>query len=308
MNQDNNFNQNNFNSQGNNGMSNNQPLNNQNFNQNMNVNQSMFNQQPQPTPSFQQPIMQEPTTQPMNNTFESGNAGNYSFNSKPPKKMNLGLIIGVVAAVVFVGIGVAFGSKLLSNSGNNNNSNNGNNDSNNSVENNDNNSDSNSTVNYDELMEMRVVINDNEIILNKTTIDDFLESSKWKNYEESSFSTEVNKAIVLKDGVNEITLTYLKSNNVIFQVTTNADFDNSVTKIQYKDSYIGTLNIGDNISEEKIKEKYTINERNYRFDIRRTNPSDLIILYEKSSPIVLNYLYHDEENNLTGFSAWWYIY
>ena len=135
-----------------------------------------------------------------------------------------------------------------------------------------------------------------------------MESSKWKNYEESSFSTEVNKAIVLKDGVNEITLTYLKSNNVIFQVTTNADFDNSVTKIQYKDSYIGALNIGDNISEEKIKEKYTINERNYRFDIRRTEPSDLIILYEKSTPIVLNYLYHDKENNLTGFSAWWYIY
>lgn len=166
----------------------------------------------------------------------------------------------------------------------------------------------NFVVNYEELMEMKVVINDNEIILNKTTIDDFLKSSKWKNYEESSFSTEVNEAIILRDGVNEITLTYLKSNNVIFQITTNTDFDNSITKIQYKDSYIGTLNIGDKISEDTLKEKYSINKTNYRFDIRRTNPSDLIILYEKSSPIVMNYLYHDEEYKLTGFSAWWYIY
>lgn len=166
----------------------------------------------------------------------------------------------------------------------------------------------NSVVNYDELIEMKVIINNNEIILNKTTIDDFLESSKWRNYEESSFSTEVNKAIILKDGVNEITLTYLKSNNVIFQITTNADFDNSITKVQYKDSYIGTLNIGDKISEDTLKEKYSINKTNYRFDIRRTDPSDLIILYEKSSPVVMNYFYHDEEYKLTGFSAWWYIY
>jgi len=100
MNQDNNFNQNNFSYQGNNGMSNNQTI-----NQNVNV-----NQQSQPTPSFQQPM----------NTFESGNVNNQSFNSKPPKKMNLGLVIGIVAAVAVVGVGIIFGSKLLSNDRNNN--------------------------------------------------------------------------------------------------------------------------------------------------------------------------------------------
>lgn len=128
MNQDNNFNQNNFNSQGNNGMSNNQPLNNQSFNQGMNVNQQPINPQPQQTPSFQQPIMQEPILQPTN-TFESGSANNQSFNDKPPKKMNLGLIVGIVAVVAVVGIGVVFGSKLLSNGGNSNNSNTENNGS-----------------------------------------------------------------------------------------------------------------------------------------------------------------------------------
>lgn len=121
MNQDNNFNQNDFNSQGNNGIPNNQPLpNNQNINNtytqqaqinNTNMYQQLINPQPQPT-----------------NTFESGNANNLSFNSKLPKKMNLGLIVGIVAVVAVVGIGIVFGSKLLSNGGNDN-SNNGNNSS-----------------------------------------------------------------------------------------------------------------------------------------------------------------------------------
>ena len=97
MNQEqNNLNPNNFNTQGNNGIPNNQPLNNQSFNQGMGVNQQPINPQPQPTPSSQQPInqmnMQQPIPQPMN-TFESGNASNQSFNSKPTKKINLGLII-----------------------------------------------------------------------------------------------------------------------------------------------------------------------------------------------------------------------
>lgn len=119
MNQEpNNLNQNNFNTQGNNGIPNNQPLNNQSFNQGMGVNQQPINPQPQPTPSFQQPInqtnVQQFTPQPMN-IFESGDTNNQNFNSKPPKKMNLGLIIGIVAAVAVVGIGVVFGSRLLSN-------------------------------------------------------------------------------------------------------------------------------------------------------------------------------------------------
>lgn len=133
MNQEqNNLNPNNFNTQGNNGIPNNQPLNNQSFNQGMGFNQQPINPQPQPTPSFQQPInqmnMQPQTPQPMN-AFESGNASNQNFNSKPPKKMNLGLIIGIVAIVVVVGVGVVFGSKLLSN-------NSGNQDNNSVTENN----------------------------------------------------------------------------------------------------------------------------------------------------------------------------
>ena len=114
MNQEqNNFNPNNFNTQGNNGIPNNQPLNNQSFNQGMGFNQQPINPQPQPTPSYEQPIMQEPT-----NTFESGNANHTSFNGKPPKKMKLGLIIGIVAVVAVVGVGIVFGSKLLSNNSN----------------------------------------------------------------------------------------------------------------------------------------------------------------------------------------------
>ena len=112
MNQEqNNLNPNNFNTQGNNGIPNNQPLNNQSFNQGMGVNQQPINPQPQQAPSFQQPInqmnMQQPTPQPMN-TFESGNTNNQNFNSKPPKKMNLGLIIGIIVAVAVVGVGAIF--------------------------------------------------------------------------------------------------------------------------------------------------------------------------------------------------------
>ncbi|HHX68019.1 MAG TPA: hypothetical protein GX708_08230 [Gallicola sp.] len=115
MNQDlNNLNQDNFNTQGNNEIPNNQPLNNQNLNQGMGANSQSINPQPQLTPSFQQPIMQEPTSQPMN-TFESGNTNNQNLNSKPPKKFNLGLIIGIAVAVAVVVVGIVFGSKLLSN-------------------------------------------------------------------------------------------------------------------------------------------------------------------------------------------------
>lgn len=116
MNQDNKFNQNNFNFQENNRTSNNQSLNNQNFNQGMNINQ-------QTTHSFGQPTIQESTSKSIN-TFNSGSDNNSSFNSKHPKKINLGLIIGIVAVIAVVGVGIVFGSKLLSNGGSVNNSNN----------------------------------------------------------------------------------------------------------------------------------------------------------------------------------------
>lgn len=114
MNQDNNnLNSNNFNTQANNGVPNNQPLN----NQNMNINQQSINPQPQATQSFGQPVnpmnIEQPVQQPMNN-FESGNVNNQNFDSKPPKKMNLGFIIGIVVAVVIAMVGVVLGIKLLS--------------------------------------------------------------------------------------------------------------------------------------------------------------------------------------------------
>lgn len=120
MNQEqNNLNTNYFNTQGNNEIPNNGPLNNQNFNQNMSVNQQPINAKPQPMTGFQQQIMQEPPLQSMNNAFNSGNANNQNLNSKPSKKINLGLIIGIVAVVAVIGIGLVFGSKLLSNGSNN---------------------------------------------------------------------------------------------------------------------------------------------------------------------------------------------
>ena len=113
MNQDNNFNQNNFNSQGTNGMYNNQPLNNKSFNQGITVNPQSINQEPQLTPNFQQPVMQEPIPQSMSNTFENSNTHNQSFNSKPPKKMNLGLIIGGIAGVAIIVAGIIIVPKLF---------------------------------------------------------------------------------------------------------------------------------------------------------------------------------------------------
>ena len=125
MNQEqNNLNPNNFNIQGNNGIPNNQPLNNQNFNQNMSFNQQSINLQSQSTPSFQQPInqmnIQQPTPKPVNNSFENVNFNNQGSNNKLPKKMNLGLVIGIVALIAVVGIGVLFGCKLILNKNNNN--------------------------------------------------------------------------------------------------------------------------------------------------------------------------------------------
>jgi len=146
MNQEqNNLNPNNFNTQGNNGIPNNQPLNNQSFNQGIGVNQQPINPQPQPTPSFQQPINQMNIQQPMN-TFESDNTSNQSFNSKPPKKMNLGLIIGIVAAVAVIGIGAL----LLFNKPSSQTNNNGTTNNNANVVYNDNSRNIKSTYTFDE--------------------------------------------------------------------------------------------------------------------------------------------------------------
>jgi len=73
MNQDNNYNTQGYNTS------------NQNFNNN-----------------YQQPTnqmnMQQPTPQAIN-SFESSNTSNQNFNSKPPMKLNTGLIIGIVSII-----------------------------------------------------------------------------------------------------------------------------------------------------------------------------------------------------------------
>lgn len=97
MNQEN---QNDFNLQGNNDVPNNQPLNSQDINQDANINQ--------------QPITQGPIPQSIN-TFEGGAVDNQNININSPKKINLGLIIGIVTVVVVATIGIVFGSKILSN-------------------------------------------------------------------------------------------------------------------------------------------------------------------------------------------------
>jgi len=193
MNQEqNNLNPNNFNTQGNNGMPNNQPLqNNQGFNPtfnqnvapNTNVNQSTFNSQPmvepispvqpQQMPSYQQPIIQERAPQSINNTVESGNKSNQNFNSKQPKKMNIGLIVGIVVAVAVVGVGIVFGSKLLSN-GNINNDNNINRNEikdDNSITNNKNN---NKTIIYNNI---KIKIGTGDLVGLGTSVADFIQQT-----------------------------------------------------------------------------------------------------------------------------------
>lgn len=104
------MNQNKFNSQDYNGITN---------NQNANSQQPMYNQQ---TQIFPQSIPQNV------NSFESGNINNQNLNNKSSKKINLGLIIGIVTMIVVVGI--FFGSKLLLNGDNNNLTNGGSNNQN----------------------------------------------------------------------------------------------------------------------------------------------------------------------------------
>ncbi len=107
MNQEqNNLNPNNFNIQGNNGIPNNKPLqNNQGFNPTFNpqpiVEPMQQPAQSQQMPSYQQPIMQDPIAQHIN-PVQSENTSNQNLNNKPSKKMNPGLIIGIVAGVVVV--------------------------------------------------------------------------------------------------------------------------------------------------------------------------------------------------------------
>lgn len=102
MNNDsNNFNQDNYNAQGNNGMSNNQPLNNQSINQGAGINFQSTDLNKQSISIIQQPVMQESNNQTIN-SLDSGNTYNQNTNSEPPKKFNLGLVVGIVIVLLAV--------------------------------------------------------------------------------------------------------------------------------------------------------------------------------------------------------------
>ena len=78
----------------------------------------------QETLSMQQEIKQEPLSQPQQiNIIENSNINTQNLNTNTPKKFNLGLILGIGAAVVIVGAGIIFGGKILSNNTSNANSN-----------------------------------------------------------------------------------------------------------------------------------------------------------------------------------------
>ena len=93
----NNQNQNNLNTQNNNGISNNQS-----YNQDVSGNREVINSQSQQPLNYEQTIMQQSTPQSIDNEFETRSANNQSFNSKPTKKINLGLIIGIIIVIIAV--------------------------------------------------------------------------------------------------------------------------------------------------------------------------------------------------------------
>ena len=269
MNQEpNNLNSNNFNTQGNNGIPNNQPLNNQffntTFNQNVapntNASSPTFNQQPPQMTSYEQSTIQ----QPINNTFNNGNVNNGNFDSKSPKKINLGLIIGIIAVVIVVGVGVIFGSKLLSN-----------NDINNETlndETKESDKDTNTNNNKSSDAELVVYLNDLKITLGKTKMDEIIkntnlevikdETNKYKGSTSdnpSIFSEDwmyYDKRIIqLSDGINVFVIeSYFEKTNIVGEITTlrngttdDPAFDNSKgTKLSFEDAVIGKkINIGD---------------------------------------------------------------
>lgn len=98
MNQEqNNSDQNNLNTQNNNGISNNQS-----YNQDVSGNRKVINSQPQQPLNYGQTIIQQFTLQSIDNEFETRDANNQSFNSRPTKKITLGLIIGIIIAIIAV--------------------------------------------------------------------------------------------------------------------------------------------------------------------------------------------------------------
>jgi len=164
----NNFSQNNL--QNNNGITNNQTLNNQEFNQNINPVQPTINTQTQQTTSFQQAPSQMNMGQPQQiNTIENGNSNNQIFTT-PPKKINIGLIIGIVVAVAVIGVGIVFGSKLFTNDNSNNINNNLNNKEN---------SENNTSTNNSESLNAKVKIGDKVAYTPSTTENESYECSAF---------------------------------------------------------------------------------------------------------------------------------
>ena len=92
---------------------NNQQINNQDSNQEMGVNSQpvdQMNTQPMNN-AFQQPTVESPIQPAMQDPISQ--SGNTFDNNKPPKKNKIGLIIGIVAAIVVIFVGIILGSKFF---------------------------------------------------------------------------------------------------------------------------------------------------------------------------------------------------
>ncbi len=230
--------------QSNNNILNNQALNNQSFSQNIGINSQQNDQQSM-------------------NTFENYNTNNQNLNNKPPKKMNFGLIIGIIVVVV-VCIGVVLGSKLISNKNINNET------LNNKTEESDKNA--NTNVNKSSDVQLVVYLNDLKITLGKTTMDEIIKNTDLEvikdetNKHEGSTSNKPSlssedwiyydkRIIQLSDGINVFVIeSYFEKTNIVGEITTirngktdDPAFDNSKgTTLSFEDAVIGKrINMGD---------------------------------------------------------------
>ena len=269
MNQEqNNLNPNNFNTQGNNGIPNNQPLNNMNQNYNNTFNQS---ENIQPAQNVSQPTFNPQT--------ETNN-----FSSKPPKKINLGLIIGIIVGVVAVGI---VGAVLLL--GNNNN---GNNNSENNASGNNNSSNNNYT--FDNL------IKDNENIHITNYVDfqlgysfqypinlDLSETYRSRDYSAAVYRDETNDSLNSAFGDKSIK---------IIRIDLEKDFvdksqDEILTLLKYR--FLGRP---DKINYVKEFENNGIKWNKYQFDISDKKENYLYLGEYENTKIAISFFEIEDDD------------
>jgi len=310
MNQEqNNLNPNNFNIQGNNVIPNNQPLNNQSFNQGMGV-----NQQPQLTPSYQQPINQmnieQPISQPMNNTFESGTANNQNFNSKPPKKMNLGLIIGICCSVVIIFIVIM----LIINFSNEKTSNNKTNVDTNTNENiNQNQSNENTTIVEENQNELSIDklrnfalqhLPTKVMVVNTGVSDDIIKNFKYadvSNNQNGSIYAWMDKGILYISNKQPNTLVVAPKNSS-YLFGTNSEYASASWLINVEQIDVKYLDVSDVTDMSHMFDWYTWGEGTQNFEILGLENWDV------SNVTDMDYMFHGAGKNATSFkldlSSW----